>query len=259
MSPIFLNIFLLILSFSNILTQNEETNKDLHRSLLPNPILNSTTKGTASLKLHSKLLQTVYSDSYSKNYYYTTLYVGDNKVRQTYVIDTGSTIMASRCSPCAECGTHKNHFYYDLNRSHKPLKCSSSICKLTPASNCFTKKLKLLASNTCSFEISREDEDGIAGYYMRDIVYMETDSRVNNSVFHRKIYRSYSLPVGCTTKESGKYKTLNTDGIMGMNNDPKSFISLLYNLKIINQNLFTLCFGLRGGYMSLGEIDKTYR
>jgi cell division protein FtsL len=258
MSPIFLNIFLLILSFSNILTQNEERNKDLHRSLLPNPILNSTTKGTASLKLHSKLLQTVYSDSYSKNFYYTTLYVGDNKVRQTYVIDTGSTIMASPCSPCAECGTHKNPFYYDLNRSHKPLKCSSSICKLTPASNCFTKKLKLLPSNTCSFQIRREDEDGIAGYYMRDIVYMETDRRVNNSVFHRKIYRSYSLPVGCTTKESGKYKTLNTDGIMGMNNDPKSFISLLYNLKIINQNIFTLCFGLRGGYMSLGEIDKTY-
>ena len=243
MSPIFLNIFLLILSFSNILTQNEETNKDLHRSLLPNPILNSTTKGTASLKLHSKLLQTVYSDSYSKNFYYTTLYVGDNKVRQTYVIDTGSTIMTSPCSPCAECGTHKNPFYYDLNRSHKPLKCSSSICKLTPASNCFTKKLKLLASNTCSFQIRREDEDGIAGYYMRDIVYMETDRRVNNSVFHRKIYRSYALPVGCTTKESGKYKTLNTDGIMGMNNDPKSFVSLLYNLKIINQNLFTLCFG----------------
>ena len=258
MSQIFFNIFLLILSFSNILTQNEKTNRDLHRSLLPNLIINSTTKGSASLKLHSKLLQTVYSDSYSKNFYYTTLYVGDNKVRQTYVIDTGSTIMASPCSPCAECGTHKNPFYYDLNRSHKPLKCSSSICKLTPASNCLTKKLKLLASNTCSFKIKREDEDGIAGYYMRDIVYMETDRRVNNSVFHRKIYRSYALPVGCTTKESGKYKTLNTDGIMGMNNNPNSFISLLYNLKVINQNLFTLCFGLRGGYMSLGEIDKTY-
>ena len=258
MSQIFFNIFLLILSFSNILTQNEKTNRDLHRSLLPNLIINSTIKGSASLKLHSKLLQTVYSDSYSKNFYYTTLYVGDNKVRQTYVIDTGSTIMASPCSPCAECGTHKNPFYYDLNRSHKPLKCSSSICKLTPASNCLTKKLKLLASNTCSFKIKREDEDGIAGYYMRDIVYMETDRRVNNSVFHRKIYRSYALPVGCTTKESGKYKTLNTDGIMGMNNNPNSFISLLYNLKVINQNLFTLCFGLRGGYMSLGEIDKTY-
>jgi len=45
---------------------------------------------------------------------------------------------------------------------------------------------------------------------------------------------------------------------MGMNNHPKSFISLLYNLNIINRNLFTLCFGLTGGYMSLGEIDTTF-
>ena len=132
MSRIFLNVFLLTLTFNIIFSQKN----DIHRSLIPNPILNSTTKNIASLKLHSKLLQTVYSDSYSKNYYYTTLYVGDNKVRQTYIIDTGSSIMASPCSPCAECGVHKNPFYYDLNRFHKPLKCSSKICKLTPATSC---------------------------------------------------------------------------------------------------------------------------
>ena len=34
------------------------------------------------MKFHSKILQTVYSDSFSKNYYYTTLYVGDKKVKQ---------------------------------------------------------------------------------------------------------------------------------------------------------------------------------
>jgi len=53
-------------------------------------------------------------------------------------------------------------------------------------------------------------------------------------------------------------KELNTDGIMGMNNNTKSFVSLLYNLKVINQNVYTLCFGLRGGYMSLGEVDPTF-
>ena len=258
MSRIFINILLLTLAFSNILTQSHEKNKTMKNPLLPNPILNTKTKGTASLKLHSKLLQTVYSDSFSKNFYYTTLYVGDNKVRQTYVIDTGSSIMASPCSPCAECGLHKNPFYYDLNRSHKPLKCSSKICKLTPASSCLTRKLKLLSKNTCSFKIRREGGDGIAGYYMRDIVYLEIDNKVKNSTLHRKIYRSYALPVGCTTQEFGKYKEVNTDGIMGMNNDPKSFISVLYNLKVINNDLFTLCFGLRGGYMSLGEIEKSY-
>ena len=66
------------------------------------------------------------------------------------------------------------------------------------------------------------------------------------------------MPVGCTTGEEGKYKELNTDGILGMSNSPKAVPNLLYNLGIINRNLFTMCFGLRGGYMSLGEIDTTY-
>ena len=255
-------LFLLFLafSFSNIICQKKVDNK--HRSLIPHPLFNTTSKNVANLKLHSKLLQTIYSDSFSKNYYYTTLYVGHNKVRQTYIIDTASSIMASPCSPCSECGNHKNPFYYDLKRTHKPLKCSSKICQMTPTTSCVDKKLKFLSSGTCSFKISRASGEGIMGYFMRDIVYFETDRKNLNIFPLRKkvyrVYRSYALPVGCTTAELGKYKELNTDGIMGMSNNPKSFISLLYNLKVVNRNIFTLCFGLRGGYMSLGEIDRTF-
>ena len=89
----------------------------------PRTTYNSTTKFSSSLKFHSKLLQTVYSDSFSKNYYYTTLYVGDQKVKQTYILDTGSSIMSSPCAPCAECGSHKRPYYYDMHHKHKPLKC----------------------------------------------------------------------------------------------------------------------------------------
>jgi hypothetical protein len=49
-----------------------------------------------------------------------------------------------------------------------------------------------------------------------------------------------------------------SDGFMGLNNNKGSFISVLNELKIVNNNLFSLCFGLEGGYMSLREIDKTY-
>ena len=253
-----LSLFLIALLFTIIICQKQEKSPQNRRSLLPHPLYNSTGKNVASLKLHSKLLQTVYSDSFSKNYYYTTLYVGNNKVRQTYLIDTGSSIMASPCSPCSECGQHKNPFYYDKNKHHKPLKCSSFICKLTPSTSCINKKLQFLSSATCSFQVNRANGDGIMGYYIRDIVYLQTDKKSTNSNSYKKVYRSYALPVGCTTAENGKYKELNTDGIMGMSNNPKSFISLLYNFKVINRNIFSLCFGLRGGYMSLGEIDKTY-
>jgi hypothetical protein len=164
--------------------------------------------------------------------------------------------MSSPCSPCEHCGAHKKAYYYDLNHLHKPLKCNSKICNLVPATNCLAKKT--LFSRSCSFKINRVSGDGITGYYLRDIVYFETDRKYHAAPNQRKIYRSYALPIGCTTGELGKYKELNTDGIMGMSYNPKSFAGLLYNLKIINSNVFTLCFGLRGGYMSLGEVDTTF-
>ena len=248
-------ILLVLVSLNFITPQKILSSKK--RLLVPNPLLNATTKNAKKLKLHSKILQTVYSDSFSKNFYYTTLYLGDQKVRQTYIIDTGSSIMSSPCSPCPECGSHKRPFYYDMEHKHKPLKCSSRICKLVPANVCNNKDLKFLDGKACSFNVDRKGE-GIKGYYLRDIVYLETDRHLNLSLLKKKVFRSYALPVGCTTAEQGKYKELNTDGILGMSNSPKAVPNLLYNLGIMNRNIFTLCFGLRGGYMSLGEVDTTY-
>ena len=180
--------------------------------------------------------------------------------------------MSSPCSPCDECGQQKNNYFYDFNRYHKPLKCNSKLCNLLPANNC---QLKMLNKNNCSFNSLIKNKytnnvnsgsDGLKGYYLRDIVYFETSQHkkkynFNHNFFHSKeksIFRSYAIPIGCTDAEYGEYRNLKTDGIMGLNNNPKSFISVLYNLKIIQENKFSLCFGLYGGYMSLGEIDTTY-
>ena len=92
MSKIFLCILILGLTISNTFCEKQKKSKNPHRSLVPNPLFNSSTLNTKTLKFHSKLLQTVYSDSFSKNYYYTTLYVGHNRVKQTYIIDTTSSI-----------------------------------------------------------------------------------------------------------------------------------------------------------------------
>ena len=240
---------------------NEEfnTENDL-RSLKPTPILDSKTKNADTLKLHSKLLHTLYSDSYSNNYYYTTLYIGPNKIKQTYLIDTTNAILSSPCGACEDCGKHKKNYYDHQNKkAFKPLKCSSKICNLVPASGCTIskeeKKKKKLDQLTCSFYSKKPNGDGLKGNYLSNIVYFEEDK---NSTSHKKVYRSFALPIGCTTEEFGKFKSYKPDGVMGLNNDKGSFVSVLNQLKIVNKNLFSLCFGLEGGYMSLGEIDKTY-
>jgi len=228
------------------------------RILKPTPLLNSKTKNAENLKLHSKLLQTLYSDSFSNNYYYTTLYIGPNKKKQTYIIDTTSKIMSSPCDECKTCGKKKTNYYDKSNKKDvKPLKCSSKICKTLFSSDCsFIKKDKNdIFQKTCSFQTKKQNGEGVDGYYLSNIVYFEEDK---NKTTNKKIYRSYAIPIGCTIAEHGNFKSYKEDGIMGLNYAKGSFIDVLYNLKVIDRNLFSLCLGLDGGYMSLGEIDSTY-
>ena len=204
-----------------------------------------------------KLFQTLYSDSFSNNYYYATLYIGPKQIKQTYIIDTGTATMSSPCAPCDECGKHKTNYYEDLEKkANKPLKCSSKICKMVPASECNVKE-KYKDKKTCSFYNQKPNGDGLRGYYLSNIVYFE-EGQNQTTTDKKKVYRSYALPLGCTVGEYGKYKEIKSDGVIGLNNEETSFISLLYKLKIINKNIFSLCLGLEGGYMSLGEVDTTY-
>ena len=69
-----------------------------------------STKKEGESKQETKLLQTLYSDSYSNNYYYTTLYISDKQIKQTYMVDTGIETMSSPCSPCEYCGKHKTNY-----------------------------------------------------------------------------------------------------------------------------------------------------
>ena len=243
---LFFLIFIINVCFSQKINSENKL-----RSLKPKP-----PKKEETIQ-QTKLLQTLYSDSYSNNYYYTTLYVGDKQIKQTYIIDTGIATMSSPCAPCEYCGKQKTN-YYDLSnkKESNQLKCSSKVCKLVPATACMVKE-KNIDKKSCSFFSQKPNGDGLRGYYLSNIVYFEENKNLNLTNT-KKVYTSYALPLGCTLGEYGQYKDMTVDGVMGLNNDRGSFSSVLYNLKIINSNIFSLCFGLEGGYMSLGEIDTTY-
>ena len=206
---------------------------------------------------HIKLSQSVFSNEISKNYYFTTLYIGENKKKQTYLIDTSSGIMSSTCFPELGLNPQKNNYIYQ-NKSFPKLKCDSKVCDILPANICHNKnnddeKNKEL----CSYDTSNNSTKGIKGYYVKDIAYLEEEAEYI-SPFQRRKYHSYAIPIGCSTDEFGKFKDIMVDGVLGVNNSPNSFVGLLYKLKIIKQDMFSLCFGLRGGYMSLGQIDERH-
>ena len=253
MSKEFQFFFLFCLIINSYISQINDSNEDKYnlRSLEANPILNISTKDSSNLKFHYQLSQTVYTEPFSRNYYFTTLYITENKIRQTYLIDTGSDIMSSSCKSEPGLNPLKNNFIFGQNKSFTQLKCDNKICNMLPANKCQKDNKD---EDLCSFDSSNNNNLGLKGYYIKDIAYLEEQSHVNSPLFRRK-YHSHAVPIGCTTDEFGKYKDMMVDGVLGVNNSPKSFIGLLYKLKIIKQDLFSLCFGPRGGYMSLGEIE----
>ena len=240
-------IFILLIIIN--LTVSSSKSKSLLRTLNPNPLLNETTKDASDLKLHFKLKQTLYTDSLIDNYYYTIIYLGDTKSKHLYLLDSTSEIISSQCRP-----------------NVTALKCNSKVCNILPATTCKDKDDKNICSFSTKFNNNNSNNnnittsiDSLNGFYVQDIAYLEEDTHILSPLQKLK-YRSFAFPIACTTEKFGKYNSNNIkyDGILGINNSPKSFIGLLNKLKIINKNIFSICFGYRGGYMSLGEIDHMY-
>ena len=189
-------------------------------------------------------LEYAHGDSYDLNYYYATLYLGPKKIPQTYIIDTGSPTTTSPCNKCKTCGEHINK-PYEISDSNI-IKCYTNQCNSVQSNTCRN-------NNQCSFSISYSEGSSLEGIFSMQEVYFEQINKAPNITT-----KSFIIPIGCTTKETHLFKTQLADGILGLNNSGKSFISILYNNEIISKNLFSICFGQSDGYFSIGEIDTTY-
>ena len=188
-------------------------------------------------------LEQVYGDSYDLNYYYATLYLGRKKMPQTFILDTGSPTTTSPCSKCTSCGKHLNKYYEFIDDS-KIIKCSTQECNYL-SSSC--------SNSQCSFSISYSEGSSLRGFFnFQDISFENLN---NNPIISSQ---SFSLPIGCTTKETHLFVSQLADGIMGLNNSGRSFVSMLKRNNVITQDIFTICFGQSDGYFSIGEIDNKF-
>lgn len=197
-------------------------------------------------KEEDSFLENVFGNSYILYYYYATLYLGPKKVPQTFILGTGSGLTSSPCSKCTSCGKHLNKPYELINDSYI-IKCNTTEC------DSVRYNYNSCINNQCSFFAKYSEGSSIKGIFTMQDVYFEQINK--NPPIASK---SFKIPIGCTTKETYKFRTQLADGILGLNNHNKSFISLLYNYKIISKNLFSICFGENDGYFSIGEIDTKY-
>ena len=192
--------------------------------------------------LFRNLTQTnILGNSSDINYYFTYLYLGESKQRQSYIIDTGSSITTSPCKPyCKNCGKHENN-YYEINEN-QILNCDSSECA-NLRNNCVKDK--------CSFSISYSEGSSLKGIYSNQIVRLKNNDDDSDDEVG-------VVPIGCTMSETNLFVTQLADGIMGLSNEESNFINLLYKYNIIKNNIFSLCLSQNGGYFSISKIYSNF-
>ena len=182
-------------------------------------------------------LSTVYGNSHNLNYYYAFLYLGKEGKKQSYILDTGSSVTTSPCSLCTNCGRHQNGLYEVIQDNI--LKCDMEKC------NYVSNTCGGMLNKDCEFSVSYSEGSSISGKYINQLIRF-CDDYSNEDTFE--------FPIGCTNRETHLFRTQLADGIMGLQNTEKSFPSVLHRLGIIENNVFSLCFGQEGGFFAIGEL-----
>ena len=179
----------------------------------------------------------IYGNSNILSYYYTNLYVGDSQKKQSYILDTSRSITSSPCEDhCQKCGNHENG-YYKLGNATEILSCDSELCGMADS---------LCNDNKCSFTATFYENSTISGIY--------TKSKVKFNDYDEVPIKD--IPIGCTINEDNLFFFQKVDGILGLGNNDKSFVSTLKKLNIIKKDIFSLCFAQEGGLFEIENIDE---
>ena len=190
-------------------------------------------------------------------YYFSKFTIGNPAVEQSAIIDTGSDQLAFPCDQCRsnDCGTHQDpRFFTGKSSSFKfDLHCNS--------------KIYYHNNNVCQFIKSYAEGSSLLGFLADDYMKFKNSRTVVDpklSKFNKNLNKDLKLKAefGCTTKETGLFKTQYADGILGLDNDSSFITSMEDSASTKKKKLtfsFGLCFHSSGGIMSVDLRNKHHK
>ncbi|PSR86531.1 Aspartic proteinase-like protein [Actinidia chinensis var. chinensis] len=195
-------------------------------------------------------------DPYLVGLYFTRVQLGSPPTEFHVQIDTGSDVLWVSCNSCNGCPTSSGlqiplNFFSPMNsETAKLISCSDQRCALgaqSADSGCSTQ------NNQCSYTFQYGDGSGTSGYYVSDLMHLETV--VGNTLTSNS---SASIVFGCSTSQTGDLTKSDRaiDGIFGFGQQGLSVISQLSSQGITPKTFSHCLKGSNGGggVLVLGEI-----
>lgn len=186
-------------------------------------------------------------------YYFSKFYVGTPAVEQSAIIDTGSDTLAFPCDHCegSDCGTHQDPRFYSAKSKTFEFEIHCSY------------KMSYHNHQVCQFVKSYAEGSSLLGFLADDYIKFKDSRKVKDyklSRLNSKLKKDLRMKAefGCTTKETGLFKTQYADGILGLDSDS----SLIESMEKMNSKhepkvfSFGLCFHNSGGIMSVDLRNK---
>lgn len=179
-------------------------------------------------------------------YYFSKFSIGDPAVEQSAIIDTGSDTLAFPCDHCAsnDCGTHQDPRFITKN--------STSFKVNMHCQN----RINYHDIQVCKFIRSYAEGSSLIGFLASDFLDFKNSVRTDDARLAKlnqamKTDLKLKALFGCTTKETGLFKTQYADGILGLDNSSSVIKSMEENEGKDKTLSFGLCFHETGGIMSI--------
>ncbi|XP_071709450.1 aspartic proteinase 36-like [Rutidosis leptorrhynchoides] len=193
-------------------------------------------------------------DPYRVGLYYTKVQLGSPPKDYYVQIDTGSDVLWVSCASCNGCPTSSGLQipleFYDPSTSPTSSKISCSDQRCSQASQSTDSGC---SNNQCSYKFQYGDGSGTSGYYVSDLIHLNTvgvDSGSSNS--------SANVVFGCSTSQTGDLTKADraVDGILGFGQQGLSIISQLSKQGVASDSFSHCLVGSDsgGGILVIGQI-----